>query len=60
MILHGKLRPIARRCAIAALSSAVLFGSAAAAGTAPSAGSDSAPQVAEKKVKTKVSGRKIT
>ena len=60
MTLHGKLRPTARRCAVVALSSVVLFGSAAAAGTAPVGGPDTAPRVAEKKVKTKVSGRKIT
>ncbi len=60
MTLIEKLRPTARRCAVVALSSAVLLGSAAAAGTAPVAGSDSATQVADKKIKTKVAGRKIT
>ncbi len=61
MTLFAKLRPTARRCAVVALSSAVLLGSAAAAaGTAPVGGSDGATEVAGKTVKTKTSGRKIT
>lgn len=62
MNLLADLRPTARRYAIAALSSAVLFGSVATVGTAPVAGSPDAgaTQLADKKVKSKVSGRKIT